>query len=508
MTKILRWLMIQMSKTMYKQKLIFLICICVTLFGFLFASFTRDASASSLTSASVTLSNSRLSFKATIATGSAGSSLITIVAGGGDANTNHLFPGDVLCFTDAGNNVCRDDKTYVVDSIVDATHFNLTTPLTTALTATDYAVASQSGTWTIGFTTTNTVPIGGELKITIPMANSAAGDNGIPDTTSAIATSGFDLNKIAAGNVTVSDVSGCAGADWGTVTITPGATTVDHVLTWTRSTSTCAGGKAVTVTVAGPGIVNPAPITSGHTQGTADVYGINVATTDGTNTIDYAIPRAAPVEAVLISANVDESLSLVVTGTDSGTSHCGINTSVTTTATSIPWGHLAAPNTFYLAAQNLVVNTNAASGYVVTIQENDQMGKNGNTCTGTAPSAGNYTFGAGTCIRDTSCAAGTCSESVAADWTDAINFPGLGYSIATVGATYLDAPFYYDQGGRTFSARQLADSQGSETAATIMNNSGPVSNSSIDICYRISIPGTQPSGYYYNIAKYTATATF
>ena len=103
-----------------------------------------------------------------------------------------------------------------------------------------------------------------------------------------------------------------------------------------------------------------------------------------TNTIDTATPRVAPVEAVLISANVDESLSLVVAGLTGGAgTYCGTKTqSVTTTATSVPWGHLAAANTFYYAAQSLTVNTNATSGYAVTIQENDQMGKNGNICTG------------------------------------------------------------------------------------------------------------------------------
>jgi hypothetical protein len=134
------------------------------------------------------------------------------------------------------------------------------------------------------------------------------------------------------------------------------------------------------------------------------------------------------------------------------------------------------------------------------------MGKNGNVCTGTAPSAGNYTFGANQCIRDTVCASGNCSESVAADWTNATNYPGLGYSVASVSGT--DAPFYYNEKTRTFSSKQLADIQGGETPAVVMTNSGPVSGSSIDLCYRISVPGNQPSGYYYNIAKYTATATF
>jgi hypothetical protein len=96
-----------------------------------------------------------------------------------------------------------------------------------------------------------------------------------------------------------------------------------------------------------------------------------------------------------------------------------------------------------------------------------------------------------------------------ADWTDATVYPGLGYSLASQSGT--DAPFFYNQGSRTFNAKQLADAQGGETASsvpTIMSNAGPVSGSSIYVCYRITVPGTQPAGYYYNVAKYTATATF
>jgi hypothetical protein len=500
---------------MHRTKLIALVIVFVGSFVALSLHFTGITNASSLTSASVTVTNSRMSYKALISSGAAGGSLITITAGSyPDPNTNHLFPGDKVCFTDAGNNVCRDNTTYTVDSIVDGTHFNITSPLTTALTATDYAVASQSGTWTIGFTTTNAVPVGGKIIVTVPAndANTPAqNNNGIPDSASGTSTNGFDMNGFTTANATVT--GGCTPANWGTagaataVTV-GGSGTTDTTISWTRTTNSCAGGSAITISLAGNGIVNPAPVTVGHTQGTADVYGVTLATTDGTNTIDSAVPRVAPVEAVLISANVDETLSFVVAGLTGGTqTYCGSQTYIATTATSVPWGHIAATTTFYYAAQQLTVNTNAASGYAVTVQENDQMGKNGNVCTGASPSSGQYTFGTGTCIRDTACSASACNYNTTSDWTDAVNYVGLGYSESSVSGT--DAPFYYSEKTRTFSTKELPDQQaGSQPAQTIMSNSGPVSNSQIDLCYRIDIPGTQPSGYYYNIVKYTATATF
>lgn len=472
----------------------------------LYIHLTKKAETSTLSSSSVTLSNSRLSFKAAVAAGTAGSSLVTITSGSSDPNTNHLFPGDVLCFTDAGQNGCIGSTTYTVANIVDSTHFNLTAPLANNLDTSGYAVASQSGTWTIAFTTASQIPVGGSIVITIPMADNAKGNDGIPDNGSSTATSGFDLNKLVSGNVSI---TGCTPANWGSATITAGSGSSDHTISFTRSTSSCPASTPITITLGGNGLVNPGAITSGHTQGTADVYGITINTKDGSgNILDSSTPRVAPVEAVLISATVDESLSFVVTGTNSGTTHCGNTTSITTTPTSIPWGHFAASNTFYYAAQNLAVNTNASGGYVVTIQESDQMGRNGNVCTGTAPSSGNFTFGSATCIRDTTCSSATpCSESVMGDWTDPANFVGLGYSEATTGGTTA-ATFYYNQGGRTFNAKQLADTQGGETPAAIMSASAPVSGDAIDVCYKISIPGNQPSGYYYNSARYTATATF
>jgi hypothetical protein len=483
-----------------------LVAVFFLTFSALCVHLTRKADAASLIGASVTLSNSRMSFKAPINSGSAGSTLVTISGAAPDTTTNHLFPGDAVCFTDAGNNVCRDNMTYTVSSVPTTSTFELTTPLTTALTNTDYAVATQAGTWTIAFTTVNTVPIGGKLIITIPMADNASGNNGIPDGAATLATGGFDLNKEASTSATVSLVSGtCPAANWGTAVITPGYGTTDSTITWTRVTSTCNGGAQLSVSIAAPpGIENPAPVT-GHAQGTADIYGITIATNDGTNTIDSAAPRVAPVEAVLISGTVDETLAFQVQGLSSGSTYCGNQASVSATATSIPWGH-PVTNFFVYAAQQLTLSTNAASGYSVLLDESDQMGKNGNVCTGTTPSPGIYTFGAGTCIRDTLCGASACSETAATDWTSPTGYPGLGYSLASQSGT--DAPFFWSEKTRIWSAKSLADRHDGEASQPIMGNSGPVSGNSIYVCYKIAIPGTQPAGYYYNIVRYTATATF
>lgn len=474
----------------------------------------KPVDTANLTSASVTLSNPRMSYKAGVASGTSGQSLVTIDSSGNpDNDTDHLFPKDTVCFTDSGQNGCIGSTTYTVANVtaVDGTTFNTTTALGNNLDASGYAVASQSGSFTISFTTAAAVPSNGDILITIPMADSANGNNGIPDSNSSLATSGFDLNSIAAADIST---TGCTDADWVTTeTIAAGSGSTDHTIRIDRQTTTCAASSTVTVTIdASPGIVNPAPITSGHTQGTADAYSVNIRTRDGSdNTLDQVDIKAAPVEAVLVSATIDETISFAVTGVSTSSSTCGQTTDVTTTATSVPWGTVTTANSFLEGSQQLTVSTNADAGYTVKIEENDQMGKDGITCTGA---------GAGesvNCIQDTTCGATACSESAGRYWTAASTYQGLGISLANVDGT--DASWLYDStsepctttGGGTstnFCSRQIADQEASETKATIMSNAGPVSSKDVYVCYRFDISATQPAGYYYNKVKYTATATF
>lgn len=470
-----------------------------------------------LTSASVTLSNSRLSYRAGVTSGSSGASLVTIDgSGNADNDTNHLFPNDSVCFTDSGINGCIGSTAYSVANIISSTTFNTATALGNDLNASGYAVASQSGSFTISFVTTSVVPAAGDILVTIPMADSASGNDGIPDTNASLATNGFDLNAIAAADIST---TGCTDGNWNTTeTITAGSGSTDHTIRIDRQTTSCAAGTTVTVTIdASPGIVNPAPITSGHTQGLADTYTINVKTRDGSdNTLDQVDMKVAPVEAVLVSATVDESLSFQVAGVASAQSTCGQTTDITTTAYSVPWGTIAATSTFYEGSQQLTVSTNADAGYSVKIEENDQMGINGTTCDSPAADTADETDSPA-CIKDTTCGAVSCSESSGYYWTSASSYPGLGISLANVDGT--DASWLYDStsepctttGGGTstnFCSRQIADQQAGNTKGTIMTNAAQVNSKDIYVCYRLAISGTQPPGYYYNKVKYTATATF
>jgi len=507
-----------MKKFLYRLIILSVVFLpAIIIYLYTVPKFTSKLDTANLTSASATLSNSRLSYRGGVTTGAANSSIITIdSSGNADNDTNHLFPKDTVCFAGATLDGCYSQSTYSVVSIPSTTTFNIATPLgATALGAADLVIATQSGSLTIAFTTVNQVPSNGDILITLPAIQTANKTcDGFPDTNT-LADNGFDLSTVAAADISV---TGCTDGNWvATEIITCGTGSTDHTIRIDRQTSACAAASAITVTVdSSPGVINPAPVNTAHTQGAADVYEINIKTRDGSdNTLDNSDVKVAPVEGVFVSATVDETLSFAVAAVTTDISVCGITrtaSSPDSTVYSIPWGTVSSTYAVatHNAAQQLTVSTNALSGYKVYIEENDQMGRDGNVCTGATPSSGSFTFSAGTCIRDTLCGASPCSHTTSADWTDMATYVGFGYSLANVSGT--DAKFLYNESSRTFSSKTPADIEApevrSDTNAEIMTSSVPVSGSSVYACYRIAIGGTQPAGYYYNKVKYTAVPTF
>lgn len=492
---------------------VFLVLLISSVFVHLYISPEKTHSAN-FTSASATLSNARFSYKASVATGSSGSPTVTIDSDSTDDDTNHLFPGDPICFVNAAESGCIGDTTYTVANIVNSTTFNTTGALADTLATTDFVVASQSGSLTLAFTTATEIPSDGDLYITIPALDTTNKTNdGIPDTGASTSANGFDMNAVQTTDITV---TGCTDVNWTVASITVGDASNDHRILINRATSACAASTAITVTIdASPGIVNPAPLTS-HTRGQADTYQISITSRDGSNnTLDQSDVTVAPVEGVLISATVDETLSFTVAGitADSG-SYCGVTrdgTSPDTTATSVPWGTLSPTYSEKTHNTNhqLTVSTNSTNGYKVYAEENDQMNKDSDACDSPGNGTADETDG---CIKDTTCD-GTCTHVVLADWgSNPSSYPGLGYSLEDVPGAGTDAYFEWDDSSATFNAKQFADQQASESrsdsGAELMSNTSPVDGSSVYVCYRIDITATQPAGYYYNKVKYTAVPTF
>jgi len=478
------------------------------------------------TSASATMSNSRLSYYAGVASGTSGQTLITIDgSANSDNDTNHLFVKDSVCFAPATLVGCTDDKAYSVATVtaVDGTTFNTSVALTTTLGATDFAISTESGTLSVTFTLANGIPDNGDILVTIPMADSKDGNDGFPDYAATTALNGFDLNSLATGDVSVTE---SCGGTFSVADVSEGSGATDHTIRIDNSTGACAASSEITLTIGDSDtkIINPAPITTGHTQGSADVYTINVKSRDGSdNTLDSSDMLVAPIEAVFVSATVDETLSFRVCGvkTDLSTQEATCFSTPSTVcnqasldiasyAYSVPFGDITSTETFYNAAQYLLVSTNADAGYAVTIQQDDQMGKDGLTCTGnpTNPVTTN-------CIPDNP-GDGTLNFDTSDDCDTATN-NGLCFSTDS-GEESGDPTFAvkYDvqtddcEAVPTFCARSAADQEpGSpETPQTIISATTPVASNDAFVCWRLSVDALQPAGYYYNTVKYIATATF
>jgi len=468
--------------------------------------------------ASVTQGNSRLSYFAkTSGALSAGSTLVTIAgSGNADNNTQNIDPGDTVA-------IGTTNPSMTVGTIIDDTHFGLTTGIGASVAASTNVQVAQQSIWTISAVTTQQVESGGKFVITIPAndANSTAqNSDGYPDTAASVSVNGFDMNGIGStayitppSNFTFSSVSLGGG----------GAT--DTTITFNYSGASLAIGTTITATIGNTtkGIVNPAPVGTSHTRGSADIYTVNLKTThsDG-STIDSSDVKIAPVDGVFVSATVEETLSFSVESVAVGATVCNVPASVTSTAYSIPWGTITTATT-YNAGQKLTVATNAPGGYSVTIEDNDQRGKNGNTCTGDTPSSGHYTFGSGTCIRDSACGGTSCTVTAARNWTDQATYPGLAYSLENTGTGTTAATFLYNGLAAettcttgTFCARQIYSVEDPDaTKGTIMcggggncSTNGPVNASSANVCYKLYVQATQPGGFYYNKVRYTATAVF
>ncbi|GIW62825.1 MAG: hypothetical protein KatS3mg090_0651 [Patescibacteria group bacterium] len=481
----------------------------------------------SLQNASVTLTNSRLSFRAGVGTGgiASGASTATIDSSGNpDTDLNHLFPNDQICFYSTTATGCIDNQTFTVTAILNSGSggsFQFDPALSNAVSQNDLVIASQSARHTISFKPQSTVN-GGKIVVKIPAASTNYND-GAPDDT------GFDSSLLTNSNIDtyIQSVSGITKTGT-TLTYSSGY----HVITISFSnnitSSTTVSFTIGDATDSRYRFINPAPA-SGHTRGTADTYSVIVETqTSGGTTVDKSTLKVAPVEGVFVSVKVEESIAFKVCGVQSNlnpssgctftstpSTVCGLNSlSISSQPYAINYESITSWSTFFNAAQYLEVSTNAPNGYAVTIEEDDQLGLNGNACTGTSPSSGTYTFGSGTCIADTTCDNGSCTQTTADEWNTASNH-GFGYSLDNLSGT--DAVFEYsDTAGTctgTFCAKQIADTgeregTAQETKQTIMTASAPVNQSSAFVCFRLSVSNTQPAGLYYNTVKYVATATF
>lgn len=461
--------------------------------------YNHQLQSASLTSVSNTLSNSRLSFRGALtAANSVGSSVITINTTAGaypSTSSAQLVEGDVVRIGEAGSL-----GSYTVASTSSNAVFTTTAALAAGdADSADDVISSQSATHTVRFTTVSAIS-NGRFRILVPaLTNDGAAADGIPDggffdfgTSAPTVTCPTDVGS---GPATYDFVAGTATAS----TITIGSTdyhSYECAYSGVGAVGTAFDGSsqgAITIN----GIINPAPKTA-HTTGTADTYNIVVQQLSSTlSVIDTTTVAVGVIEAVKLTASVPPQITFQIQGLPTGTSACGISTGVTTTPAAVPFGEISI-SAFTNAAQAINVSTNAANGFAVTAVENDQMGRNGGVCTGDNTGQD--------CIRDTIGDGGAISHTTSGEWVTTAA-KGLGYSLQDLNSTTTEA-FAYNESARTFSAKQFADEENSQTAQTIFSSTGVADNHNVLVCYRIIAAATNAAGNYENFVRYTATATF
>lgn len=474
-----------MKKTV--KRFIRLLCILVAFSLFVITGKNNSkVYSNNLTSVSDTLSTSRLSFVGRLGSGNTTSSstvfLDTTQGAWESTDSADLFVNDTVGI---GNGASIGTDT--VTSIPFNSSFNIGAGLTSSQTTTGmFVIATRSATHTVAFTTATAVA-NGAFRILIPavggLSNANAKD-GIPD------QGGFDFNGTGPtvtcpGNVTgYTFVTGTATAS----AVTVGSTTY-HAFEC-RYSGSGAVSQAFTVTIGGAhSLINPAP-KANHVEGTADSWNYLVQNLDygNANVYDQTTGAIAVLESVRLTATVAPQITFRIAGVPSGASACGLTTGITTTSTLVPFGTISI-SSFTIGAQNLSVSTNAASGYVVTEIENDDMGKNGISCA------------TGPCIPASPGDSGTMTNTTTNTWTNSSNY-GLGFTIANPNSTgqtmNFAAPNFLD----------FANARLSQAAHTLFSSTGVASNHNILVCYQIVASATQAAGDYTNNVTYTATGTF
>ena len=200
---------------------------------------------------------------------------------------------------------------------------------------------------TIKYTSSNAVAASETIRIIFDAAGDAFGGFGaivISDITFTGATLVASCTA-AANEVTFSATSTVSGHEGITFTVCSGDTVIS-------------GAK--TIQVSNNRIISP------NSEGSFEIV-IRSGSDDSNDEIGKT--RVAIINDITMTASVGSTLTFTITAVDSGQTAANgesTNTSITTTATSIPWGSLAS-GVAKVARQDLAVATNATNGFIVTL---------------------------------------------------------------------------------------------------------------------------------------------
>jgi len=176
---------------------------------------------------------------------------------------------------------------------------------------------------------------------------------------------GFDLTALAIGDISMTVGGGAATLAATAAAGTWGVSIAGQDVTFeTPTDGGVASSTELVITIGQEGgnmITNPTATTS---------YEITVSG----SMQDSGQTRVAIIDNVLVTANINTTLTFTISGTSTGAT---VNGSATTTfadstSTALPFGTLSSGVSKTLA-QDLTVATNAINGYVVTVEQDSQL---------------------------------------------------------------------------------------------------------------------------------------
>jgi len=325
---------------------------------------------------------------------------------------------------------------------------------------------SADSNHTIVYTATDGLTAGQNLTITFP--------------------AGFDLTGIVEDDVDL-DIAGAttttaaapSGSTWG-------VGIAGQVITITSGTGVIAASDIVTIRIGDNAIDSGTGVNKINNPGPEGSYEVSL----GGSMSDSGNTRVVILTAVTVTATVDTIFTFAVAGTPAGTAINGQSSTGATGSTTIPFGKLTelAATT---SAQQLTVATNAANGYVVTVQLDQSLQSS------TGEDINGFNNGS--------------DVDVPATWAAPSGTLGSPDTYGHWGVTSDDITIT-DRG-----ASQFADDlfiAASTSPRQVMQHTGPVASDSgvglgtTTVGYRVEISALQQAGDYSTTLTYVATPTF
>ena len=490
-----------------KIKSIFYFTFLIAVLNFALLTFNLSkANAATISSAKDTITTSRPSASAPLASPQAASaSQVTIVDNGSiflasdsavlRADTGETQNTVTVASMSAANTPSSNQRIVYFNSTAANLHHQ-GDPITTAISAMH----------TMQFTVPNAIPSSGKIVLTFP---------GSADTSASPSATTFAFNGLTSANAAANISYKLDGSATCTFTVSaPSITCAPSAAIAAATTITfligCADASTneTSCTLQSPRLINP---TKTAAAGTADLWQLIIRTQD-TNSVDIDTTRIkiATIDSVYVQANVDPILTFTIAGVNNATAAnngnttgCGTtettNSGINSSATVIDLGTLnntpSAIDTKIgnIAAQTLTITTNGINGYVLTGTSSGQLI---NPATGffiasnTTPASfpnGTPWFGIHACGLDVS---GTT-------WSSGSDQSCNSYITGSTG-DICD----YGWPTQTSSVTLASDSTGP------VANSLTTGNGITSVEYAAGIDASVPMGLYRTVITYVATPTF